>query len=87
MARKSCALLGPGRGPRVQVGTHGTLVVKGLGDDEFVLATLWPFVDRSEDLVLPIHRDGAYPFDATPFIEVNYEGRNKRFVATVLIGG
>lgn len=85
MAKKSCALIGPGKGPLVHVGTHGKAVVNGIKADEYVLLVCK--LNDSEDICYPIASDGEYEFVACTYAQVEYQGKNRRFICCIMIGG
>lgn len=86
MAKKSCALIGPGRGPDVRIaGATARVQIRGLKGEEYAAVT--QKLSESEDCVLPVTEDGIYDLVCCSYASVHYEGSNKGFIATVLIGG
>ena len=86
MARRSCALIGPGKGPQVRVsGTSAKVQIRGLGEDErvFVVQQL----DEHADLVLMVKDNGDHELADCNYVSVEYKGSNRGFIACVLIGG
>lgn len=82
MAKRSAALLGPGKGPKVHVGNHGRFTIRGLKDGESAELRTYG-VDRQR---IYVDTDGDYPFPECKFAQVKYEGKNKSFIACVMIG-
>lgn len=87
MAKKSAALIGPGKGPDVRTAwsRHARVQIRGLKEDEFALVT--QKLNEQEDVVLPVQADGIHDLIECAFVSVHYEGRNRNFIACVLIGG
>lgn len=86
MAKKSCALIGPGKGPDVRIaGASARVQVRGIKGDEFALVA--QKLSENEDIVLSVTKDGIYDLVCCSYASVHYEGSNKGFIATVLIGG
>lgn len=86
MAKKSCALIGPGKGPDVRIaGAAARVQVRGLKSEEFALVA--QKLSEDEDVVLPVTEDGIYDLVCCSYASVHYEGKNRGFIATVLIGG
>lgn len=81
MPRRSGALIGPGKGPKVQVKNHGK--IKATAGEAFVLhchgaggTTEIPMVGHDEPI----------PFAACDYAQVEYNGQNRNFIACVFIG-
>lgn len=86
MPRKSAALIGPGTGPAVRLaGETARIQVRGIGPEEHV--KIVQDISDSEDIVHLLTADGIYDLLCCAYARVTYEGKNKRFIACVLIGG
>lgn len=86
MARRSAALIGPGSGPSVRISSMPAQVqVRGLGREEFALVV--QKLNETDDVVLPVHKDGTYDLIECPYVCVSYEGGNRGFIACILFGG
>lgn len=87
MAKKSVALIGPGKGPDVRTGwsKKARIQVKGIKSEESVAVI--QTINEAEDAVLLVVSDGIYDLIECAFTRVVYEGKNKNFTACVLIGG
>lgn len=83
MAKKSCALIGPGQGPIVALRGTCRVVVRGIKADEFV--TVVQRLNDTEDVGTLISADGEYPLQDVPNASVCYEGKNPRFIATIMM--
>lgn len=88
MPKRSCALIGPGIGPKVQVGASSRVTLRGskLGEDINIRSF---YSDGTEH----VHRTQGFDNGAEvllsecAYVQVEYLGTNKGFIACVLIGG
>lgn len=86
MAKKSCALIGMGTGPKVHVGASGAVQIRGMGEGED--AYVRTFDDEGGvQAVRKLKQNGSHILDYCRFAEVTYQGKNRGFIACILIGG
>ena len=90
MSRRAAALVGPGKGPRVKRREQGGfLLVRGLRKGEVVIARMIEPADGfvAREASLWIGKDGDYQLEVdSAFLEVEYQGTNKSFVAIMVTG-
>lgn len=84
MAKKSCALIGPGEGPKVHVGGGGALAVRGMEDGEGL--TLVRFNPDAVPEFHAVRSNGIHIFEPCQFVQVRYTGRSKKMICTVILG-
>jgi hypothetical protein len=85
MAKRSCALIGPGVGPKVQVGTKHRVSIKGLLEGEAAFGHRF-FDDGSKEAFGTPHNGELIFENSCAFIQIGYGGKNRDFVACVLMG-
>lgn len=84
MPKRSCALIGPGVGPKVQVGSVARISLRGMQKAEIAVLDL--FKD-SEPFVTLFFENGTHELPFCNFARVKYEGKSREFIACVLTGG
>lgn len=85
MAKKSCALIGKGTGPRVHVGAPASVQLRGLEEGD--RATVKTFCDGGQlKQTHHLNGNGHHLIGDCRFAEVTYHGTNKGFIACILIG-
>jgi hypothetical protein len=83
MRKKSYALLGPGRGPRIATGGRECRVVcSGAAGEEMVLLHHYPC-----GTIIEIPGGGEALINAAEYVAVEYLGKNRAFAAHVMLGG
>jgi hypothetical protein len=80
MAHRACALIGPGKGPKVLAGRRkGTLRVSGKPAADMLTVMTFDGEKRSE--ILTYFSELRLP--ACDFVQVEYHGRSKGVIATL----
>jgi hypothetical protein len=85
MTKRSCALIGPGHGPRVNLVGTAVVRVNGLGEAESAEVRLY---DGHGQLVghLLVTNDGLHTLPDARFACVKYGGTNRKFLCVILMG-
>ena len=84
MPRRSAALIGPGEGPKVRTGMAGKVTICGMTFGE--LAKVMMFCEDG-DYHFTVERNGEFDLWPCNFAQVTYAGKNKGFIACVILGG
>jgi len=84
MARRSCALIGTGAGPKVHVRGSAAAKVSGLHDGERCVVRRFSASGHIDSRFLD--QNDTHFLGSCDFVEVEYSGKNKHFSCVILIG-
>jgi hypothetical protein len=85
MPKRSCALIGRGTGPLVQIIGLSSLQLRGMRENEQAEARLLNGGPEPYE-TLVFGANGEHPLPKCSFAEVTYRGANRHFLAFILMG-